>query len=111
MMGVSGLMWGMALHSAQSPGAMEWEMDRSYLLKGSLYSYSRNPMYVSEMMLMVGWVIFYGSAAVLIATLAWMGLFIFYIVPGEERILEARFGEAYREYKRKVPRWIGRAQN
>jgi protein-S-isoprenylcysteine O-methyltransferase Ste14 len=31
-------------------------------------------------------------------------------VPQEERGLEARFGEAYRAYQRRVPRWIGTIQ-
>jgi protein-S-isoprenylcysteine O-methyltransferase Ste14 len=34
-------------------------------------------------------------------------MFTFVIVPWEERDLEARFGEAYRAYKARVPRWLG----
>jgi protein-S-isoprenylcysteine O-methyltransferase Ste14 len=34
-------------------------------------------------------------------------VFNFANVPLEERALEARFGEAYREYKLRVPRWFG----
>lgn len=32
----------------------------------------------------------------------------FVILPREERVLEARFGEVYRQYKRTVPRWLGK---
>jgi protein-S-isoprenylcysteine O-methyltransferase Ste14 len=31
----------------------------------------------------------------------------FSVVPFEERRLEQRWGDAYREYRRQVPRWIG----
>jgi protein-S-isoprenylcysteine O-methyltransferase Ste14 len=31
-------------------------------------------------------------------------------VPYEERDLEARFGEGYRQYKNTVPRWLGRVR-
>ena len=31
----------------------------------------------------------------------------FAVVPFEERRLEQRWGGAYREYRRQVPRWIG----
>ena len=39
--GTIGLIWGVAIHSGQSPKGLEWELDRSYLLKGSLYNFSR----------------------------------------------------------------------
>ena len=111
LIGTSGLLWGMAAHSAQSPEGIEWELDKSYLLKGSLYKFSRNPMYVSELILLFGWVIFYGSMALLVAFVIWYAFFNYYQVPLEERILETRFGEAYCEYKKKVPRWFGKIRH
>jgi hypothetical protein len=32
-------------------------------------------------------------------------------VPSEELRIEAGFGETYREYKRRVPRWVGKIRN
>jgi protein-S-isoprenylcysteine O-methyltransferase Ste14 len=108
LIGTIGLLWGVAVHSEQSPEGIEWELDRSYLLRGSIYAFSRHPMYFSELILLFGWVIFYGSIALLIALVAWGLFFNYYQVPREERILEAHFGESYLEYKNRVPRWIGK---
>jgi protein-S-isoprenylcysteine O-methyltransferase Ste14 len=108
LVGTIGLIWGLTLHSAQSPEGIEWELDRSYLLSRGLYAFSRHPMYLSELTLLLGWVIFYGSMAVLIAFVVWWVFFNYYAMPQEERVMEAHFGEAYREYKSKVPRWIGK---
>jgi protein-S-isoprenylcysteine O-methyltransferase Ste14 len=108
LVGTAGLLWGVAVHSAQSPQGIEWDVDKSYLLRRGLYTFSRNPMYLAELMLMLGWVLFYGSIAVLIAFAVWYVFFNFYIIPLEERTLEAHFGEAYREYKNKVRRWFGK---
>jgi protein-S-isoprenylcysteine O-methyltransferase Ste14 len=60
-----------------------------------------------ELAFWFGWALFYGSIAVLIGFLFWFALFNFVIVPREERDLEARFGEAYRAYKTRGPRWLG----
>jgi protein-S-isoprenylcysteine O-methyltransferase Ste14 len=107
LVGTAGLLWGLALHSAQSPEGIECQLDKSYLLMRGPYAYSRHPMYLSELTLLLGWVIFYGSVAVLVAFLAWLVLFVFFAMPVEERVLEAHFGEAYRAYKARVPRWLG----
>jgi protein-S-isoprenylcysteine O-methyltransferase Ste14 len=65
-------------------------------------------MYVSGLFAWIGWTVFYGSPAVFIGlTLLW-SLFTFRVIPNEERQLEALFGDEYREYKKSVPRWIGR---
>jgi protein-S-isoprenylcysteine O-methyltransferase Ste14 len=106
LVGTTGLLWGVWLHSAQSPEGIEWELDKSYLLSRGPYAFSRHPMYLAELILLFGWVIFYGSVAVLIAFVAWYLFFNYYAVPLEERLLEAHFGEVYREYKRRVPRWL-----
>jgi len=105
--GTAGLIWGLQLHSAQSPAGIEMELDKSYLLKRGPYALSRHPMYLSELILLLGWVIFYGSVAVLIAFVVWC-LFFYRQAPIEEQVMEAHFGEAYREYKNQVPRWFGR---
>jgi protein-S-isoprenylcysteine O-methyltransferase Ste14 len=110
LVGIAGLMWGMALHSAESAEGIEWELDKSYLLMRGLYAFSRHPMYLSELILLFGWVIFYGSVSLLIAFVLWYVFFNYYAMPQEERVLEAHFGEAYREYKNKVPRWFGKTR-
>jgi protein-S-isoprenylcysteine O-methyltransferase Ste14 len=106
LIGTIGLLWGLALHTTQSSEGIEWELDKSYLLKGSLYNISRNPMYLSELILLFGWIIFYGSISLFITFVIWYMFFNYYAIPQEERILEAHFGEAYREYQRKVRRWL-----
>lgn len=108
LVGTTGLIWGLALHSAQSPEGIEWELDRSYMLRGGPYAFSRNPMYLAELTLLFGWVIFYGSVALVIALVAGGMFFNYYQVPLEEQILEAHFGESYLEYKSRVPRWLGK---
>src|SRR6266511_5249 len=70
LIGTIGLLWGVAVHSAQSPQGLEWELDKSYLLMRGMYAFSRHPMYLSELILILGWVIFYGSIALLVASVA-----------------------------------------
>ena len=74
------------------------------------YQFTRNPMYLSGMAIWLGWVIFYGSVAVFVGfVVGWVSV-IFLVVPWEERKLEARFGDAYLQYKNTVPRWLGRGR-
>jgi protein-S-isoprenylcysteine O-methyltransferase Ste14 len=110
VVGTTGLIWTMALHFAQSPEGVEMELAKSYLLRRGPYAFSRHPMYLSELTLLFGWVIFYGSIAVLIAFVVACVVFNFVNVRLEERALEARFREAYLEYKNRVPRWVGKTR-
>lgn len=82
------------------------ETTPNYLLTKAPYSFTRNPLYLLEIIMWFGWTIFYGSLAVFITTILWWIIFAFIIIPYEERQLEARFGEEYLKYKRAVPRWI-----
>jgi len=98
-----------SLHYRASPGAFLDLKPTQKVLRGGPYAFSRNPMYLFELAFWLGWAWFYGSLPVLIGFLLWLILFNFVIVPYEERDLEARFGEAYWQYKRIVPRWFGKA--
>ncbi len=66
----------------------------------------RNPLYIGNILLWVGFAV---SAQLLwLAPLVVVLLALEYhaIVRWEERLLESRMGENYRQYMRRVPRWI-----
>ena len=103
-----GLIGLMIQHFSRMPQSVKLERTPMYLLKGGLYRLTRNPMYVAELALWLGWSIFYGSILILAALLVMAPFMNMRVVPGEERDLEARFGESYLEYKEQVPRWFGK---
>ena len=78
----------------------------SRLVTGGIYRISRNPMYVGMAMLLLAWAVFLESPAALLG----IGAFIAYItrfqIVPEERVLLAKFGDAYIDYVRRVRRWI-----
>ncbi len=106
--GIACTIWMIALHFLASPHAFLELRPTQTLLTPGPYAFSRNPMYLFELTFWFGWALFYGSITVLIGFLLWFAMFNLVIVPWEERDLEARFGETYLEYKRTVPRWIGK---
>jgi protein-S-isoprenylcysteine O-methyltransferase Ste14 len=70
------------------------------------YRFSRNPIYLAFSMLQLGIAIWVNSWW-LVATLAGAIVLIHYVViPREERYLEARFGDEYRDYRTSVRRWL-----
>jgi protein-S-isoprenylcysteine O-methyltransferase Ste14 len=108
--GLAMIAWALRLHFIRRTGIWELEpVPRQMLVKGP-YRFSRNPMYLLELIMWLGWAIFYGSTAVLLAFGLWWIVFALIIIPREERQLEARFGETYLDYKRQVHRWYGRIQ-
>jgi protein-S-isoprenylcysteine O-methyltransferase Ste14 len=106
--GAACIAWCARLHFVASRGSFELERTQNYLLVRGPYQFTRNPMYLSGMAIWLGWIIFYGSAAVCVGFVVVWGSVTFLVVPWEERKLEARFGEAYLRYKNTVPRWLGK---
>ena len=70
-----------------------------------IYGYVRNPMYVGLTLLLVGLGIALASDWMLVMTVAFGMTIHFGVVLREERYLEAKFGEPYRQYKARVPRY------
>jgi protein-S-isoprenylcysteine O-methyltransferase Ste14 len=76
------------------------------LVVTGMYRYSRNPMYVGVTLVLLAFGIFLDDGlALLVVPLFPMYVNYFQIVP-EERILERLFGDEYREYKKRVRRWL-----
>ncbi len=108
VVGISLYAWCLLSHFRSYRTSVRVGFDPPDLVHGGLYKVSRNPMYVSGLIAWFGWVVFYGSPAVLMGfVLLWL-LFSLRVIPQEERQLEMLFGEDYLAYKRTVRRWIGR---
>ncbi len=84
-----------------------WDPIRNFIVAGP-YRYVRNPMLIGVILFLVAEALAFASWPLL----AWAVLFAvgnaIYFPLSEEPGLEQRFGEAYREYKRNVPRWLPR---
>jgi protein-S-isoprenylcysteine O-methyltransferase Ste14 len=104
--GAAGFAWILVAGSAETPQRVDLTLTPSFLLMRGPYRFTRNPMYGAELMLWLGWAIWYGSVAVLSGCVVFWAVVNFVVVPREERTLEAQFGEAYRDYKAKKPRWF-----
>ncbi len=78
----------------------------SALVTDGIFRYSRNPMYVGFTVVLIGWALCLAAPWALIGPLSFV-LFInrFQIIP-EERVMHAKFGQAYNDYRAKVRRWI-----
>jgi protein-S-isoprenylcysteine O-methyltransferase Ste14 len=107
--GVMALIWltvnGYA-QIGQVPKRVELNWEPKILMTRGPYAYSRHPMYLTELGLWLGWVVLYGSIIVLAGFVA-LCVVVRTLAPREERALEAKFGEAYRQYGARVPRWLG----
>ena len=80
--------------------------ESSYLLREGIFNYSRNPIYLSMITVLTGLWLYLGSLTpvFIIPVFAWLIQELF--IKEEEQMLEATFGEEYREYKATVRRWI-----
>lgn len=77
-----------------------------HLVTDGPYRFRRNPIYLGEVLLMLGMAeltknIWFVIVALVFALL----LTVLQIIP-EERHLEAKFGDTYRDYKERTRRWI-----
>ncbi len=98
------LIWILLLGIAQAPDRVKLGLIPSFLMMRGPYRLTRNPMYVAELGLWLGWALFFGSPGVFIGCVVLLSVVNFVILPREERGLEAAFGQTYLQYKNTVPR-------
>ncbi len=76
------------------------------LVISGLYKFSRNPMYIGVMLMLIGEVVFALSGYLLLYSIGIFTLFNLFVAYREEPRLRKDFGEDYEIYCRKVGRWI-----
>ncbi|VAW23235.1 Putative protein-S-isoprenylcysteine methyltransferase [hydrothermal vent metagenome] len=78
----------------------------SSLVVNGIYNYSRNPIYLADLLILLGWGFYLAN----FFALALIVLFILYVtrfqIMPEEKALENRFGDQYLAYKNRVRRWL-----
>ena len=78
----------------------------SSLVVTGLYRYTRNPMYVGMLFILIGVAIWLGSPVNVIVLIAFVGyITVFQIMPEEARLSEI-FGADYESYRTQVRRWL-----
>jgi protein-S-isoprenylcysteine O-methyltransferase Ste14 len=81
-----------------------WKPTLALVTEG-IYGLMRNPMYTAMMVFIAGIAIALGSDWTLVLVVPAALILHFGVVKREERYLEAKFGDSYREYTRRVPRY------
>ena len=75
--------------------------------RGGIYSRIRHPRYLASFLAILGACLLAGTRIMYLAAAVWLALMAVIIVL-EEREMRSRFGATYRDYSRKVPRFIPR---
>lgn len=78
----------------------------SRLVENGAFRYSRNPMYVGFVAILLAIAIALASLPYLIAALVMFFYLDRYIIPREERYMKSVFTEDYQAYCNKVRRWL-----
>jgi protein-S-isoprenylcysteine O-methyltransferase Ste14 len=72
-----------------------------HLETGGFYRICRNPIYLGEIMLWLGWAVMFRSWIGIALTPLWWGGLLF-LIAIEEEMLEREIGEPYMEYKTRI---------
>jgi len=78
------------------------------LVTDGLFSHCRNPLYVGNILIVMGFVFVSGNlTGLIVGSLAFIAIYRL-IVHSEESFLSEKFGEPYTAFCNDVPRWIPR---
>jgi protein-S-isoprenylcysteine O-methyltransferase Ste14 len=87
-------------------GGKQGRIHADNLVIGGLYAHCRNPMYLGNFLMAFGFCLFYGSAWLCAIVVLFFGWVYVAITAAEEHYLFAKFGAAYVDYIRQVPRFL-----
>jgi protein-S-isoprenylcysteine O-methyltransferase Ste14 len=78
----------------------------SSLVVSGIYRFTRNPMYLGFLLILVGWGIFLANALSFLLLPIFVAYLTRFQIKPEEQALSRAFGAAFTDYKSKVRRWL-----
>jgi protein-S-isoprenylcysteine O-methyltransferase Ste14 len=106
--GLLGLLWCVRDFYIVGKGTLApWDPPKTLVIVG-LYQFTRNPMYVSALILVIGWATWLGSPLVAVYAVVVAVAFHLRVVYYEEPRLEEQFGASWMTFAANVPRWLPR---
>jgi len=94
--------WDFAVNGLGTPAPID---PPKKLVVTGLYRHTRNPMYLGVLLLLAAESLLFPGSGLLSYALSIAAVFHLFVVFYEEPTLDSRFGESYRAYCGKVPRW------
>lgn len=78
----------------------------STLVTSGVYRFSRNPMYVGFLLLLLSWGLYLSSIVVFVIPVVFVLYMNQFQIKSEEKILDTIFGNEFDKYKSHVRRWL-----
>ena len=103
--GMLSLLFLLATYLRKKTNIEPWK-PTTYIITSGLYACSRNPIYLSLCLVAIGIGFLLNSLWIVFSFLPSAALVYCFAIKKEEAYLEAKFGEQYLCYKRKVRRWL-----
>ena len=95
---------GLAMNVMVTISAANTPLDKP--LNKGVYRISRHPIYLAGFAIFVGIGIASASWVILLCALLWI-VFLSMVMPAEESFCLEKYGDTYRKYMDRTPRWIG----
>jgi protein-S-isoprenylcysteine O-methyltransferase Ste14 len=103
--GVFALVAGFARFVTEGRGTPAPVAPPAILVTGGLFAWVRNPMYLANIVVVLGQAAVFGSLSLLAYAVAAALCMFGFVKLHEEPALASAFGEQYADYRRRVPGW------
>jgi protein-S-isoprenylcysteine O-methyltransferase Ste14 len=97
--------WNFGARDRATP--LPYDAPKKLVIQGP-YRYTRNPMYLGVLTVLLGWLLLFQTAVLALCLLSALAVFNLFVLGYEERRLRKLFGKEYEAYMAHVPRWLPR---
>lgn len=104
--GIAILLYCISLFAVKGKGTLSPADPTKKLVVSGLYKFSRNPMYIGVLLILIGEAVFFSSGSLWVYTAVVFIAFNLFIIFHEEPRLNKDFGTEYQQYLKKVRRWL-----